>query len=296
MREACEVALTFDPLLLDDHDAAIEFLTSDEWPYHGSTRLTADAAASVSLVGDDVVAFWVRDGDRTIGLIRAVDLSDLADGSPLLDIRIATSDRGRGVGTAAVGWLTSHLFDTYDDLRRIEAVTRGDNGAMQRVFARCGYRCEGRMVEAWVQADGSRHDALTYAVLRREWPAKPAREHGPRVYEATALQARADRPTGRAIVPPDHDPNGPAFFEWELRAQSWSDTHPHDEWVYVLEGELCVEADGRAVTGGVGTLIRVPAGARGAYRAPVHARMLSVYGPRSPLASDPRGELRDLTP
>jgi RimJ/RimL family protein N-acetyltransferase len=164
------VTLSFEPVVLpDDAEAAIEFLTVNEWPYHGRPRLDAAHAAQVALAGDDVASFWIRDDGRTVGLIRALDLDDLADGSPLFDVRIGARDRGRGVGTAAVAWLTDHLFRTHDELHRIEASTRHDNLAMQRVFARCGYRREGRMVEAWVQADGTRFDALTYAMLRREW-------------------------------------------------------------------------------------------------------------------------------
>ncbi len=154
------MALTFDLVLEDDAAAAIEFLVSNEWPFHGAPRLTADAAASVAIAGDDVAAFWVRDDGRTVGLVRAFDLDDVVDGSPLIDLRLAASDRGRGVGTAALRWLTDHLFDTYPELHRVEATTRGDNRAMQRVFERCGYRSEGRIVEAWRQADGTRFDAL----------------------------------------------------------------------------------------------------------------------------------------
>jgi RimJ/RimL family protein N-acetyltransferase len=40
---------------------------------------------------------------------------------------------------------------------------------MQTVLDRCGYRREGRLVEAWVGADGTRADTLVYAILRREW-------------------------------------------------------------------------------------------------------------------------------
>jgi RimJ/RimL family protein N-acetyltransferase len=43
------------------------------------------------------------------------------------------------------------------------------------VFARCGYRLEGTMVEAWKQADGTRYDSLTYAILRRECTASAYR-------------------------------------------------------------------------------------------------------------------------
>ncbi len=290
------MALTFDPVLEDDAAAAIEFLVSNEWPFHGAPRLTADAAASVAIAGDDVAAFWVRDDGRTVGLVRAFDLGDVVDGSPLIDLRLAASDRGRGVGTAALRWLTDHLFDTYPELHRVEATTRGDNLAMQRVFERCGYRSEGRMVEAWRQADGTRFDALGYAILRRERQTGPAAtgSRAPQLFGAAPTLQRPGRPTGRVIVPAEHDPAGPAFFEWELRGQEWSDVHLHDEWVYVLDGELHVEADGVAVVGVAGALIRVPSGSRGTYRAPVHARILSVYGSRAPHPVDASGVLRDV--
>jgi RimJ/RimL family protein N-acetyltransferase len=164
------VSLTFVSVQWPN-DAAdvVEFLVANEWPFHGITRLTREQAASVSISGDDVVSFWVRVDGRVVGLLRVFDLSDLGVGSPLLDIRLAEDARGQGVGTAAVRWLTSHLFETYLELMRVEATTRHDNTAMQSVFDRCGYRQEGRLVEAWVSADGSRSDTLIYAILRREW-------------------------------------------------------------------------------------------------------------------------------
>lgn len=138
---------------------------------HWQPTLTEEQAANVKLVGDDIESFWVEAGDETIGLIRVFDLDDIATGSPLLDIRIAQAHRGRGVGTAAVSWIVDHLFSSYNELHRIEATTRHDNRAMQRVFERCGFRLEGRLLEAWANADGSRADTWIFAILRREWSA-----------------------------------------------------------------------------------------------------------------------------
>lgn len=154
----------------DDADAVVRFLTSSEWPYHGTSELTAEQAASITIADEETASFWVRDADLPIGLIRVFELSDLAVGSPLFDLRLVDTHRGRGIGPAAVRWLTSHLFTEHPGLIRIEATTRHDNMAMQKVFDRCGYRQEGRLVEAWVNADGSRFDTLIYAILRREWP------------------------------------------------------------------------------------------------------------------------------
>ena len=154
-----------------DAEVAVTLLSSNEWPYHGQPTLSREQAAKVTVVGDGTVSFWVKDGDEFTGLIRVFDLEDLDDGSPLLDIRIAETHRGRGVGTAAVSWVVDHLFSSYVELHRIEATTRHDNLPMQRVFDRCGFRLEGRMLEAWTNADGSRADTWTYAILRREWSA-----------------------------------------------------------------------------------------------------------------------------
>jgi len=166
-------ALAVEPLAWPvDSDAVVAFLTAHEWPFHGEPRLSPEAAAGVRVVADDIESFWVRDDDRIVGLIRLLDLDDLDDGSPMFDLRIATTQRGRGIGRFAVDWLTAHLFTTYPALHRIEATTRSDNAAMQAVFARCGYRQEGRMLEAWKNTDGSRSDTLTYAILRREFTAR----------------------------------------------------------------------------------------------------------------------------
>lgn len=165
-------SLTIEPVALPaDARSVVSFLTAHEWPCHGVPRLTAEAAALVHIERDDVASFWINDRDEMVGLIRVFGLDDLDDGSPLFDLRIATGHRGRGVGRFAVDWLTAYLFRTYPDLYRIEATTRSDNAAMQAVFAHCGYRREATMVEAWKQEDGTRYDALGYAILRREFTA-----------------------------------------------------------------------------------------------------------------------------
>ena len=174
-REAgCVTLLLFDPLRWpDEAEAVVEFLTANEWPFHGSPRLSPEEAASVAVTGDDVITFWMRvDGDA-IGMIRVFDLGDLHVGSPLFDLRLAETSRDRGFGRLAVRWLTDHLFSTDPLLHRIEATTRHDNLAMQSVFGHCGYRLEGRMLEAWKNADGTRADTLAYAILRREWAVQP---------------------------------------------------------------------------------------------------------------------------
>jgi RimJ/RimL family protein N-acetyltransferase len=173
MNEGLTSAFVVEPLAWPaDADTVVAFLTEHEWPFHGVPRLSPEAAAAVRVAADDMTSFWIRENGRIVGLIRLFDLDDLDNGSPLFDLRIATKHRSQGIGRFAVDWLTTHLFTTYPELHRIEATTRSDNAAMQAVFARCGYRQEGRMLEAWKNADGSRSDTLTYALLRREFTAR----------------------------------------------------------------------------------------------------------------------------
>ncbi len=87
-------------------------------------------------------------------------------------------------------------------------------------------------------------------------------------------------PRHHDIIPPVRDGwSQIAMMEWELRGESWTDQHPHDEYNYLLAGRLFVEAGGVAVELGPGDVVRVPAGAVGRYWAPQHARMLAIYGP-----------------
>ncbi|MCU1398234.1 MAG: hypothetical protein JWN62_1343 [Acidimicrobiales bacterium] len=164
------MALAFEPVVIPgDSDSLVAFLTGNEWPYHGVPKPTLDEAESVRVVADDIISFWIHDEDEIVGLIRLLDVDDVDNGSPMFDVRIGTPHRGRGIGRIAVQWLTGYLFRSYPGLHRIEATTRSDNLSMQAVFAQSGYRQEGRFVEAWKSADGTRSDTLVYAILRREF-------------------------------------------------------------------------------------------------------------------------------
>lgn len=149
-----------------DADALTHFLTANEWPFHVRQKLGPDDVRDRLEKGDFDDAFWIVDGGAKVGLVR---LMDVDDGTPLFDLRIAGAARGRGVGEAAVRWLTEHVF-THHATNRIEGTTRQDNHAMRRVFAKAGYVKEAHYREAWPAHDGP-HDSVGYAILRRDWAA-----------------------------------------------------------------------------------------------------------------------------
>jgi mannose-6-phosphate isomerase-like protein (cupin superfamily) len=91
-----------------------------------------------------------------------------------------------------------------------------------------------------------------------------------------------DEPNCRVIIPPAEGGwSEPVLHEWELRAESWTDQHPHSEYNFVIEGQLFVEAGGVTVEAQAGDVVQVPAGAVGRYWAPKYARLLAIYGPNN---------------
>ncbi|MEE8105984.1 MAG: GNAT family protein [Planctomycetota bacterium] len=151
-------------------DELVEWLMSDTWPFHG--RAIPDRTRIEAMVdggafwGDEAEAFWIHAEQHREGVVR---LFDLDDPSPLFDLRLKTASRGRGIGTAAVRWLTSYLFESRTHLRRVAGYTRIDNIGMRRVFERCGYVKEAHHREEWSDADGRLFDAVGYGVLRSDW-------------------------------------------------------------------------------------------------------------------------------
>jgi hypothetical protein len=107
-------------------------------------------------------------GMSSPGAVQRSWLADLEVGSPLLDLRITESHRGRSIGRRAVEWLTEYLF-THTRRSRIEATTRDDNFAMQKIFPAppvgTGWRGDSSERGPITTALA---DAVSYAVLRRE--------------------------------------------------------------------------------------------------------------------------------
>lgn len=152
----------------DDH-ALVEFLCADEWPFHGQRRLSQADVHEMDVASPDVTSHWIVDDGQTIGLIRLVDLTDIGNGAPQFDLRIAGPHRGCGHGKAAVRWIAEFLFTTYPELHRIEANTRDDNAAMQAVLSHAGFRHEGRLRHSWRGDEGQWFDTMVYGILRSEW-------------------------------------------------------------------------------------------------------------------------------
>ena len=162
--------LRFDPVSPADATLLGHFLGGSEWPYHFERSVDASwvrgRLESGYFFGGLARSFWIRDqGEEPLGLGRVFDLEDA---TPLFDLRVRATARGRGIGTLALRGLTLWHFSEYPAAHRLGGYTRHDNVAMRRVFEKCGYQLEAHHRRAWrVQGKGP-VDAVGYAILREE--------------------------------------------------------------------------------------------------------------------------------
>ncbi|MCA9783663.1 MAG: GNAT family N-acetyltransferase [Candidatus Delongbacteria bacterium] len=158
--------------ITDDLDTLASWLSRKRWPFHRRVALARDDVLAQAAAGhfhnEETRSFWLAEEDaRPFGFLR---LFDLADPTPLFDLRIRADARGRGLGSASLRWATQHVFDHWPTASRFGGYTRHDNTAMCRVFERCGFTLEARHREAWRTEQGELLDTLGWFVLRREWP------------------------------------------------------------------------------------------------------------------------------
>lgn len=166
--------ISYQRLVVSDADFLADFLFTGAWPFHGPVVLDRETIRQRVVDGfydsDESRTFWMVEGSERVGLIRLFDLADVVEGgTPLFDLRISSAHQGRGLGKQALVWLTGYLFTEFPDLLRIEGTTRQDNRAMRRTFLTGGYAKEAHYRDAWPGEQGHVHDAVGYAILRRDW-------------------------------------------------------------------------------------------------------------------------------
>jgi RimJ/RimL family protein N-acetyltransferase len=165
--------LRFDPIVASDAALLGKFLSASEWPFHVEQSVNENwvrgRIEAGHFFGSDSRSFWIRGDEEEegepLGLARVFDLEDL---TPLLDLRLVTSARGRGIGTLSLRGLTTWVFSEYPQTDRLGGYTRHDNVAMRRVFEKCGFLLEAQHRRAWRVAGAQPVDAVGYAILREE--------------------------------------------------------------------------------------------------------------------------------
>lgn len=166
--------LEFQQLQNENIERIVEWLCSQEWPFHGYPPRDADTIRNQALKGyywnEDARAFWIHHGEnKRIGYVRLFEIQDL---TARFDMRFKTECRGHGFGRQALKWLTDYTFFTFSGIQRLEGQTREDNVAMQKVFEACGFVKEGHFRQAWPAEGNTLLDTFSYAIIREDWENK----------------------------------------------------------------------------------------------------------------------------
>lgn len=154
----------------------VQLLCGEQWPFHSGTGLTEEEVQaridSGFYTNPEVKTFVIADEyGNGVGYIRLFDLgsSTTSSETPLFDIRLKETERGKGRGEAAVRQLVNYVFSNYPNKNRFEATTRHDNKAMRAVLKRCGFAKEAHYRQAWPDKSGTLVDCVGYGILRSDW-------------------------------------------------------------------------------------------------------------------------------
>jgi len=167
--------IKYSEFAMDDAENLINFLSSYNWPFHSSPKLTKEKLRqqleSGYFNGEGKRTYLILDDDNIIGVIYVFDLGEdiKDDETPLFDIKISDDYRGKGIGKSAVKWLCDFIFTNYPKKLRFEATTRVDNIAMRKVLEACGFLKEAHYRLAWPDTYGNRYDCAGYSLLKEDW-------------------------------------------------------------------------------------------------------------------------------
>jgi RimJ/RimL family protein N-acetyltransferase/predicted N-acetyltransferase YhbS len=180
------------------------------WSEADTDTLLASQPSAVRAQSGEWLQIAVRDR-TTSALVGDLAVHAVADQPDTYEVGVtlAPSSRGVGAGAEATGRLVEGLF-RQQGAHRVFAVTDGRNAAAGRLFARLGFRHEGRAVEAdWFKGEWTTLD--TWAVLRSEFddrhvPAFALRAGDPTEYPAlVAIWRRAVDATHDFLSDEDRD-------------------------------------------------------------------------------------------
>lgn len=157
--------------LPDDGPELVALVSSQEYPFHVRRAPTVEQVEARlvdgSFLDEGHATYWVD--HTTEGRIGVVTLEDLSEDTPMLDLRLVTQARGRGLGLVVLEAVTALVFTTMPEVRRFEGQTREDNVAMRRTFLRAGFLKEAHYRQGWPVQGGAPLASVAYAILRSDW-------------------------------------------------------------------------------------------------------------------------------
>lgn len=159
-----------EKLKAEESNELINFILADFWEYHVEEKpsevILKEKIEEGYYMSDNTVTLWIVIDQRRVGFIR---LFDLKDNTCLFDVRIASSERQKGLGVLSLEKMIDYVFSTYPHIVRIEGYTRIDNVPMQKCFDKTLFVKEAHHRKSWLSEDGRFVDSIGYAVTRDDW-------------------------------------------------------------------------------------------------------------------------------
>jgi RimJ/RimL family protein N-acetyltransferase len=165
------MSIVLVPMTPADTEHLIGFLTSNRFPFHvQAAPQAADIRTRIEngrFWNEDTQGYWAMKGEHRIGMAVLEDLQE--DDSPLFDMRLDETQRGKGVGLEVLRALCDMVFRSMPNTLRFEGQTREDNIAMRKTFIRAGFLKEAHYRLGWPTNDGERVASIAYSILRQDW-------------------------------------------------------------------------------------------------------------------------------
>ena len=153
--------------------------TAADFPFIRSLAQRPDYAPFITDEDEGRLAFYATDpahrlliweeAGRAAGFALWAEIGDPSGRVELRRLALAEAGGGRGLGF--VHALTDYGFRVLE-ARKVWLDASSENLRAQKVYARAGYRLEGRLVDHWFRPVLGRNvDVMLYGVLRDDWMA-----------------------------------------------------------------------------------------------------------------------------
>lgn len=167
------MSLNFKKFTKKEKKILIDFLISEEWTFHKDNKLNKKILEKNIQEGfytkKDQITFLMEKNGKIIGILRVFDLKNEEDEIPMFDLRIKSSERGKGFGKESIKFMIKYIFINYNKIRKIEGTTRNDNLSMRKLFEKSGFKKVAQFRKDWKDKKGKWHDTIGYDFLKKDF-------------------------------------------------------------------------------------------------------------------------------
>lgn len=150
-----------------------KFLSSQVWKFYEEENISITSINNKleknHFLNTKTKTYLCYENNELLGMIRYFDLEDIDDEIPMFDIKVNEKSRGKGIGTYLLLNSLKIIFEKYSKIQKIEATTREDNIAMQKLFEKCNFKLWGKSSKSWKTLTGDFMQTYHYELLKENF-------------------------------------------------------------------------------------------------------------------------------